>query len=56
VNPVRELDTANPHIQFDEREMETNLRFAGIAIVFSTFYIAFMHADTKANIRHRGER
>ena len=23
VNPVRELDAANPHVQFDEREVET---------------------------------
>jgi hypothetical protein len=31
VNPVRELDAANPHVQFDEREMETDLLFAGTA-------------------------
>jgi hypothetical protein len=31
VNPVRELDAANPHVQFDEREMETGLLFAGTA-------------------------
>ena len=31
VNPVRELDAANPHVQFDEREVETNLHFAGTA-------------------------
>jgi len=31
VNPVRELDAANPHVQFDEREMETGLPFAGTA-------------------------
>jgi hypothetical protein len=31
VNPVRELDAANPHVQFDEREVETGLLFAGTA-------------------------
>jgi hypothetical protein len=31
VNPVRELDAANPHVQFDEREVETDLLSAGTA-------------------------
>jgi hypothetical protein len=31
VNPVRELDAANPHVQFDEREVETGLLIADTA-------------------------
>ena len=31
MNPVRELDAANPHVQFDEREVETGLLIAGTA-------------------------
>jgi hypothetical protein len=31
VNPVRELEAAKPHVQFDEREAETGLLSEGTA-------------------------
>ena len=31
VNPVRELGAADPHVQFDEREVKTGLLFVGVA-------------------------